>query len=57
MNYFRSFWIKLKRLFTKKPPTTEKIISEETSILSNAIDVKEIYAQIEETGDEKVKEE
>jgi hypothetical protein len=57
MNYFRSIWQKLKRLFTKKPPTTEKIISEESSILSNAIDVEEIYAQIEETNDEKVKEE
>jgi len=44
-------------LFTKKPPTTEKIITEETLILSNAIDVEEIYAQIEETVDEKVREE
>lgn len=57
MNFFKSIWRRLKRLFTKKPPSTETIISEELTVLADAIDVKVIYARIEGCTSEKEKEE
>jgi hypothetical protein len=47
---------KLKRLFTKRPPSAEKIVNEEKIILEGALPTELIYAQIEETTDDTEKE-
>lgn len=43
-------------MFTKRPPSTEQIISEEKSVLAEGIKVEDIYIKIQETSDEKEKE-
>ena len=49
-------WRKLRRLFNKRPPSTETIISEEKMILGEAIDADLIYSKIHETIDNNEKE-
>jgi len=52
LKFFKNIWKKIRGLFTKRPPTTEKIISEEKAVLEETITVQDIYAKIQETNDE-----
>jgi hypothetical protein len=56
MNILKTIWKKFKGLFTKRPPSFEQIISEEKSVLAEAINLKDIYFRIQECSDEKEKE-
>jgi hypothetical protein len=55
MNWLKNFWKKLKGLFKKRPPTTEKIISELESIVKKEIDVEKTYIKILESSDDREK--
>jgi hypothetical protein len=56
MGIFKTLWEKIKRLFTKRPPSTEQIISEEKSALTEVVKIKDIYIKIQNSSDEKEKE-
>lgn len=56
MMFFKKIWKKLKGLFTKRPPSTEQILSEEKSLLAEGINVEDIYIKIQESNDDKEKE-
>jgi len=56
MKLFKTIWKKIKGLFTKRPPSTEQIISEEKFVLAEAVKVEDIYIKIQESSDEKEKE-
>lgn len=56
MNIFKTIWKKLKGLFTKRPPSTEQIISEEKSVLSGAVKEEDIYIKIQASSDDKERE-
>jgi hypothetical protein len=49
MNFFKKIWNRIKRVFKKRPPTTEKVISEVKALLTQHIDKEEIYLQIKES--------
>ena len=55
MNFFKKIWKNIRGFFTKRPPSTEKIISEEKAVLEEMIVMSEIYSRIEEStnADEK----
>lgn len=50
--FLKTIWIKLRGLFTKRPRSTENIISEERAILADAIDIVSLYAKIDEISDD-----
>lgn len=50
MNFFKKIWNRIKRVFKKRPPTTEKIISEVKAVLTQQFDKEEIYVQIQESN-------
>ncbi len=48
-------WGKLKGLFKKRPPSTKQIISEERTILTDAVKEEDIYIKIQESIDDNEK--
>ena len=56
MKFVKIIWKKIKGLFTKHPPSTEKIISEEKTVLAEAIEAEVIYAKIQMLNDDNEKE-
>lgn len=55
MNFFNKIWNRIKRVFKKRPPTTEKIISEVKTILIQEVDKEEIYIQIRKSDNSEQK--
>ena len=55
MFFLKKIWGKIKRLFTKKVPTTDKIISESKATLNEIISIDEIYNRIGEAIDDNEK--
>lgn len=51
MKIFKTIWKKIRGLFTKRPPSTEKIISEEKAVLAEIMLINEIYTKIKESTD------
>jgi len=53
MRFLKKIWRKFRGIFIKRPPSTEKIISEEKAVLVETIDTTKIFTQIDESSNEK----
>lgn len=52
MKFLKKIWRKFRGIFIKRPPSTEKIISEEKAVLEEAVNTTEIFTQITESNNE-----
>jgi len=52
MKFLKKIWRKFRGIFIKRPPSTEKIISEEKAVLERPVNTIEIFTQIAETENE-----
>lgn len=55
MNFFKKILNKILDFFSKKPPSTEKIISEERKVLDEIFDKEELINKYKESNDEQEK--
>jgi hypothetical protein len=55
MNFFRKIFNNILNFFSKKPPSTEKIISEERKVLDEIFDKEELINKYQESNDEQEK--
>lgn len=53
MKFLKTIWKKFRGIFIKRPPSTEKIISEEKALLERPVNTIEIFKQIAESENEK----
>ncbi len=52
MKFLKKIWRQFRGIFIKRPPSTEKIISEEKTVLERTINTTEIFTQIAESENE-----
>jgi len=52
MKFLKKIWRKFRGIFIKRPPSTEKIISEEKTVLERPVNTAEIFTQIAESENE-----
>ena len=52
MKFLKKIWRKFRGIFIKRPPSTEKIISEEKAVLERPVNTTEIFTQIAESENE-----
>lgn len=52
MKFLKKIWRKFRGIFIKRPPSTEKIISEEKAVLERTINKTEIFTQIAQSENE-----
>ena len=52
MKFLKKIWRKFRGIFIKRPPSTEKIISEEKAVLEHIVNSIEIFTQIAESDNE-----
>jgi hypothetical protein len=52
MKFLKRIWRKFRGIFIKRPPSTEKIISEEKAVLERPLNTTEIFTQIDESENE-----
>lgn len=55
MKFLKKIWRKVRDIFIKRPPSTERIILEEKNVLKQGIDTAKIFVRITESGSEKEK--
>jgi hypothetical protein len=56
MKFLKNIWRKFRAIFIKRPPSTEKIISEEKAVLERPVNTTEIFTQIAESENENERE-
>ncbi len=52
MKFLKKIWRKFRGIFKKRPPSTEKIISEEKAVLEQTVNTIDIFKQIAESDNE-----
>lgn len=55
MNIFKTIWQKIRGFFVKRSPSIEQIVSEEEMVLSEAVNVEDIYLKIQDSINDKEK--